>query len=354
MGKTFSDFDKFGLKPFADMLTSYLDVEWKWVDQSYVLSLNSEFGSGKTTFFEMWVNKLKENDSAFKVVYLNAWETDFQGDALLAIVSSLLDILRPSKESEPIKQTAGKLCKFGLSIGNDVVQKLMGVDLIKAGQYAESNGGIAKPEAGSAWFELYEERRKLFEELRTLLSDLTHKAKQPILIIVDELDRCRPNYAIEFLETIKHIFDIKGLIFVIGVDKNQLASSAKALFGQQLVFDEYYRKFAHRDVNLPVKSEPMTKQFCERIVAEYLSDEAFGRKNRFPYAKLDDYRKRDVVELCVAFSLNARQIHEFFRITAHALSAPAKSDSLMLWCWHIGIFFMTALSIKNRALYEQI
>ena len=314
MGKTFSDFDKFGLEPFADKLTSYLEVEWKFVDQSYVMSLNSEFGSGKSTFFEMWANKLKSIDNTFNVVYLNAWESDFQGDPLLAIVSSLLDILRPNKQTEPIKQTAGKLCKFGLSIGNDVVQKLMGVDLIKAGQYAESNGRIAKPEAGNACFELYEERRKLFEELRSLLSDLTHKAKQPILIIVDELDRCRPNYAIEFLETIKHIFDIKGLIFVIGVDKNQLASSAKALFGQQLVFDEYYRKFAHRDVSLPVKSQPMTEQFCRKLVAEYFSDEAFGRKNRFPYAKLDDYRREDIVELGVAFSLNARQIHEFLRI----------------------------------------
>lgn len=354
MDKTFSGFDKFGLEPFADKLTTYLRVESQFVDESFVLSLNSEFGSGKSTFFEMWANKLKAAGNIFDVVFINGWESDFQGDPLLAIVSSLLDIPRPRQEIEPIKQTAGKLCKFALSISNDVVQKLTGVDLIKAGQYAESNGGIAKPEAGSACFELYEERLKLFKELRNLLRNLTLKAKQAILIIVDELDRCRPNYAIEFLETIKHIFDIKGLIFVIGVDKNQLASSAKALFGQQLVFDEYYRKFAHRDVNLPVKSEPMTKQFCEKTVAEYLSDEAFGRKNRFPYAKLDDYRREDIVELCVAFSLNARQIHEFFRITAHVLSSTAKSDSRLLWGWQVGTFFMTALSIKNRALYDQI
>ena len=131
-------------------------MEWKWVDQSYVLSLNSEFGSGKTTFFEMWVNKLKESNSSFKVVYFNAWETDFEGDALLAIVSSLLNILQPNKEAEPIKRTAGKLCKFGLSVGNDVVKTLTGVDVIKAGQYAESDGGIGTPEAGMACFQLYE------------------------------------------------------------------------------------------------------------------------------------------------------------------------------------------------------
>lgn len=141
---------------------------------------------------------------------------------------------------------------------------------------------------------------------------------------------------------------------MIGVDKNQLASSAKALFGQQLVFDEYYRKFAHRDVSLPVKSQPMTENFCRKLVAEYLSEESFGKKNRFPYAKHDNYRTDNIAELCIAFSLNARQIHEFFRITAHVLSTTAKSDSRMLWGWQIGTFFMTALSIKNRDLYDQI
>lgn len=354
MTKTFADFDKFGLEPFADKLTTYLQVESKFVEESFVLSLNSEFGSGKSTFFEMWANKLRSDGNTFKVIYINAWESDFQGDPLLAITSYLLELLQPGKDIEPIKETAGKLCKFALSVGNDVVQRFIGVDVIKAGQYAESGNGIAKPEVGHACFQLYQERHDLFEKLEALLRDLTCTSELPILVIIDELDRCRPNYAIEFLETIKHFFDISGLVFVIGVDKNQLVSSAKALFGQQLIFDEYYRKFIHRDVNLPTKSQPMTEQFCRKLVEEYLSEEAFGKKTRFPYAKHDDNRTGNIVELCIAFSLNARQIHEFFRITAHVLSTAVKSDRQMLWGWQIGTFFMTALSIKNRALYDQI
>jgi hypothetical protein len=302
----------------------------------------------------MWANKLKSTDNTFKVVYINAWESDFQGDPLLAIVSYLLEVLKPSEDIEPIKETAGKLCKFALSVGNDVVQRFTGVDVIKAGQYAESEKDTAKTELGLACFQLYQERHKLFEKLKDLLRDLTDKSDLPILLIIDELDRCRPNYAIEFLETIKHFFDIRRLVFVIGVDKGQLASSAKALFGQELVFDEYYRKFAHRDVNLPVKSQPMTENFCRKLVVDYLSKEAFGNKNRFPYAKHDNYRTDDIVNLCLAFSLNARQMHEFFRTTAHVLSTVEKSDRYLLWGCHVGTFFMTALSIKNRELYDQI
>ena len=355
--KTFSDFDKFGLESFADQLTEYLEVEAKFVDGSFVLSLNSEFGSGKTTFFEMWANKLRSADDAFEVVYLNAGESDFQGDALLAIVSALLNILKSKKTSEDIeqiKETAGNLCKFALSIGNDIVQTFTGIDVIKAGQYAQSKDTKARTELGHACFQVYQERHKLFTKLRTLLHDITLKSKHSILVLVDELDRCRPNYAIEFLETIKHFFDINGLIFVIGVDKNQLASSAKALFGQQLFFDEYYRKFAHRDVNLPVKSQPMTERFCRKLVDEYLSEEAFESKKRFRCFEHDNYRTDDIVSLCIAFSLNARQIHELFRITAHVLSTTVESNSYLLWGWPIGAFFMTALSIKNRDLYDRI
>jgi hypothetical protein len=98
----------------------------------------------------------------------------------------------------------------------------------------------------------------------------------------------------------------------------------------------------------------MTEQFCRKLVGEYLGEGAFEEKNRFPYAQIDRYRTDNIVELCIAFSLNARQMHEFFRITAHALSSDKQPDTTLLWGWQIGAFFMTVLSIKNRALYHEI
>ena len=355
--KTFTDFDKFGLEPFANQLTKYLQVESQFVDGSFVLSLNSGFGSGKSTFFEMWKNQLDTAQNMLDVVCINAWESDFQGDPLLAIISQLLK-LQPTENSKTetsIKETAGKLGKFALSLGNDFVCKFTGLNLINAAQYAESKDGIATPsESGKACFELYEEKQALFDKLKKQLGDLAKESKYPILIIVDELDRCRPTYAIEFLETIKHFFDIKRLIFVLGVDKEQLASSAKALFGQQLNFDEYYRKFAHRNITLPVNTQPMIEKFCKKLVAEYLSQEAFKKKNRFSYAEHNSHRVDNIVELCMVFSLNARQMHESFRILAYILSVSADPKEKLLWGWHIGTFFMATLSIKYPDIYRQI
>ena len=345
MTKSFSDFDKFGLEQFADKLTTYLQVESKFFDESFVLSLNSEFGSGKSTFFEMWIDKLKAGDK-FKPVYINAWESDFHGDPLLAIVSRLLETVQTSSNAESIKETAGKLCKFGLSIGNDIVQKVTGVDIIKAGDYAESK-------VGETCFQLYRERQGLFEKLKAQLHSFTTEYKSPILIIIDELDRCKPNYAIEFLETINHLFDIKGLVFVIGVDKKQLASTAKALFGQDIIFDEYYRKFAQRNVNLPVKNQDIAKGFCEKLADEYLSPHAYEEKQLFSYFKYDRYLVQSISDICTCFALNARQVHEFFRISAHALSNTQENNGL-LWGWSRGTFFVVAMSIKDRDFYNRL
>ena len=69
-----------------------------------------------------------------------------------------------------------------------------------------------------------DEFKKAIEELLSAIDDKEKiKEKQPFVIFIDELDRCRPLYAIELLERIKHIFGIDGLIFVLSIDKEQLA-----------------------------------------------------------------------------------------------------------------------------------
>jgi len=355
--KTFKNFDKFGLEAFADKLTDYLQIESRHIRGSFVLSLNSEFGSGKTTFFEMWSAKIASTENSPEVVYVNAWESDFQGDPLLAIMSAWLDRVEPKKADkniESIKETMGKLCRFGLSIGNDVVRKVTGIDPIKAGQYAESKESSAKSETGNACFQLFRERQNLFRQLKSLLYDLARESENGTFVFIEELDRCRPDYAIAFLETIKHFFDIDGLVFVLGVDKKQLTASARSLLGQQLDFAEYYRKFAHRNVALPVKQPAMTERFARALVREYFSEEAFTKKGRFPYIQRDDSRAENIVTLCTAFSLNARQMHELFRTAAHALSAAEKKTSYLLWGWHVAALFVIALSLKDEDLYHRL
>ena len=300
----------------------------------------------------MWSNKLASIESSPEVVYLNAWESDFQGDPLLAIVSALLDRLEPKradKNIESIKETAGKLCRFGLSIGRATWSRSHSIDFVKAGEYAEPKEDVTEQEVGHKCFQLYREKQELFARLKSLLTDLAGESENRIFVFVDELDRCRPNYAIDFLETIKHFFDIDGLVFVLGIDKKQLASSARSLFGQQLDFDEYYRKFAHRNVTLPVKSAAMAERFSMALVPEYFSEEAYAKKNRFPDIRQDQYATKSVVE-STAFSLNGRRYMNSSELYPRPFGHQQNGFALVVGLAHRGIIHGCTFAQERRAL----
>ena len=81
--------DLIGLKEFATELEDFIKVEKGFVEGSLVISLNAPFGSGKTTFLKMWKNEIKNQspkDSQPILVDLNAWESDYYGDPLFAII----------------------------------------------------------------------------------------------------------------------------------------------------------------------------------------------------------------------------------------------------------------------------
>ena len=74
---------------------------------------------------------------------------------------------------------------------------------------------------------------------------------KPLVFFIDELDRCRPNYAIELLERIKHVFDVNGIVFVLALDKRQIGHSIRAVYGSGLDVDGYLRRFIDLEYTLP-------------------------------------------------------------------------------------------------------
>nr|WP_279504657.1 P-loop NTPase fold protein [Aeromonas veronii] len=86
--------------------------------------------------------------------------------------------------------------------------------------------------------------------------------------MIDELDRCRPSYAVEMLETIKHIFDIPKVVFVLATDTEQLQHAIKVIYGDGFDAQNYLGRFFMRRFNLPLVS---TKVFIE----EYLSKKSY-------------------------------------------------------------------------------
>ena len=79
----------------------------------------------------------------------------------------------------------------------------------------------------------------------------------PLVVVIDELDRCRPSYAVELLETAKHLFTVDHVVFVLALNRLELAHSICAVYGSGFDADGYLRRFF--DVYFPLpdsKREP--------------------------------------------------------------------------------------------------
>ena len=133
--------DLLELRPFAERLQKFIEIEHRFVDGSLVISLSSKFGSGKTTFFQMWKTDLDsraEDPNSPLVILLNAWESDYYGDPLFAIISGLVYRMQKSGEStDSIVNAAKDIGWFATAIGGQIVQKVTGIDAFSAGAIAE-------------------------------------------------------------------------------------------------------------------------------------------------------------------------------------------------------------------------
>lgn len=110
--KTFDGYDKFNRKEFADKLTKTIKTFYPFYDDAFVLSLNAKFGSGKTTFLEMWKHDLEREKHNMEVIYINAWKSDFDDEPIVPIISSILKhITSNSTLSEEMKGKNRKLVK---------------------------------------------------------------------------------------------------------------------------------------------------------------------------------------------------------------------------------------------------
>ncbi len=236
------DEDLIDLREFSNRLLRFIDVEHHFVDGSLVIGLSSKYGSGKTTFFRMLKDDLEKGNSVIgpvAVVSLNAWESDYFGDPLFSIVSALVGRIQESgQEASPIVSAAKDLGWFATAVGGQVVAKFTGIDPVAAGEVAEKKKASheAQPPVPLDAFTVYQGRKTAMAQLKAALEKFITESATRILFLVDELDRCRPDYAIAYLETIKHIFDLPGATFILAADRHHLRNSARTAFGAELGF----------------------------------------------------------------------------------------------------------------------
>ena len=252
-------------KPYIEALTGLLDA----VQGPCVLALDSEWGGGKTTFLKLWAAHLRNED--FAVAEFNAWETDFSGDPFVALSSRLHEQFvtsQPDDRAETVQRFTSAAKRIALRAA-PIAVRLLSQGLLEPGSLEQA----VVDEISSYTKDRLEEFGEVEQSFIDFKESLHERAlrlseqhdNRPLFIMIDELDRCRPSYAIELLEVAKHLFSVDRIIFVLAVNRSELAHSVKALYGAEFDAVGYLGRFFDLDYLLPA---PDRKQFVLQVLSD--------------------------------------------------------------------------------------
>ncbi|MBN1404174.1 MAG: hypothetical protein JW942_06900 [Opitutales bacterium] len=203
-------------KDFADTLVELL----KNTHCPLVINIDAPWGAGKTHFLKALEEKIQRDKSDKDAVcMINAWECDHFDEPLQCIYGELSEHLGDDPD-----YAKAYLAGAAYSIGAGLIKTLSrGVVDIKNIQ--EESSKIS----GKNDYPYLKAKRQLKEFKESLRKSLIGKR---VVVLVDELDRCSPAFAIKFLERLMHVFDVNGLVFVVATDNAQLEKSVIAQYGQ--------------------------------------------------------------------------------------------------------------------------
>ncbi len=314
------------------------------------ISITGEWGTGKTTFLRMWEQDLKDNK--YPTVLLNAWETEWAEDPLIAVVACIYRTCNKdsSKAIESINSILNAFVKRPIPMLGTVLKTMaeakLGTDFSSISE--ELNSVSFDKEVES-----FNKRESALEELQTSLEKLAWDVNQgsdqqrPLIFIIDELDRCKPDYAVRLLEVLKHFFEVKNIVFVCAIDKKHLEDSIRGFYGcEGLNATEYLRRFFDLEIELPA---PNFEKFCAHLYDYYKLGAFFDSKERVECGYRDDGEvfKRFLASLAEKSHLTLRQLE---RICAFTKMSLRKTNPRIYYYPTLSLF-ITYLRFFNHNFY---
>ncbi len=294
-------------QPYLNLLKSII-ANQKNNPTGYSFAIDGEWGSGKTWILREFEKQLlEEPNNKYLIFHYNAWENDFYEEPLVAILSVMIETLEDFRKAEVIidkanaklARTAIKVFKnLAISIANTQLKDKTGlnfrevIDDFKDVGDSKSTNDKMKTEIDS-----FISLKNVLSEIREQINNLSQKVT--VFLIVDELDRCLPEYAIKVLERLHHVCNDMPVIQILAINKKNLADSISNVFGksfsekenidawQEQFADNYLQKFV--DVVIPLPKGQLEKNLevlngLESEFSSYIRPTNFGQE----FIKLDD------------------------------------------------------------------
>lgn len=343
--------DLFHRRAEADDLIGYLESvagrpAIREDGHAHVLAIDTAYGHGKTFFLKRLDRHLKATEHVS--AYVDAWVDDLEDQPIVALAATLDRALEPwTAKSDAVargmtefKNKAGRVAKIvGIGLAKRGASYLItqgsaeavGEELSRASDTSRDIAKDALKDSGKgvvddftaavapfatpsmdARIERFREGQAAIQAMKDSLASVVGALvgagmKLPITIIVDELDRCRPTYAIKVLEEIKHLFDVSGVAFLLGMHGQQLEHSVAAAYGNSFNGSAYLRRFFTKRYSLKAVSlQPLIQQLIDvlRINENLLSHPSVMKRGSL--RPIDMSRAELISDYLRAYELAAR------------------------------------------------
>ncbi|MER2513117.1 MAG: P-loop NTPase fold protein [Nitrosomonas ureae] len=326
--------DLFNRKTLADTLTGYINR----TRDGCVIGLHAPWGEGKSWFGRNWRAKL--SDEGYKTIYLDAFEQDYSDDPFTVLAAEILSTVA----AEPNKPIAKNLWAASLKLGktllpaaakigiNTVGRLVLGTqelstNITEAVEKFDEKIAEAAEKYIEAKFSENAAEKKSVVGFRSALAEFAAAQPKPVVFFIDELDRCRPDFAVRVVERIKHFFDVPNLVFVLLLNRDQLERAIEGVYGHGFDANAYLGKFIHLFLALPksrsidLRGSNATSVYAYHVAERYNFENSMALQN-FIFA---------FGQLSAVFDMSLRDVEKAFTLVALA----GLSESLPHLAWPI-------------------
>ena len=323
-----------------------------------VISLDGKWGDGKTTFVRMWQGLLKEN--SIPSIYIDAFQNDYTEDAFISIASAITSYVdmhsAEAQKSSDFKDKAKKVgvrlltwtAKIGIKAATLGIIKESDIDALSeiggevASDTSETIADFVKERlnAHSKETEIIQSFRKSLSEIPANLKD---NCNDRLVIIIDELDRCKPSFAVEVIEKIKHLFSVKNVVFLLVMHKQQLEEAIRSVYGANIDAHTYLQKFINVETSIPKRVTGQNSNDIESYIMQLHQLHeitTFDNDN-----KITDY----LIPLAHHFNLSLRQLEKVFTNLAIIYNTSAKKHLIVPI-----IVFIAVVKVVNPNVFENL
>lgn len=220
-------------------------------------AIEGGWGVGKTFVIEEIEERLKvlqseeTNSDRYFVFHYNCWQHDYYEEPAVAIISAMLASIRDdeallSKDIDNTMKAGYELAKEKFKeIAGLYIENKIGINLISLADEIKDNRDEME-DAENEFDEMFNFSQTI-EKVRKKLQEIAEE--RTIVLFVDELDRCIPQYAIKVLERLHHIFyGLDNVVVIMAIDRKQLEHSVEEMFGvrkdeSSIDIEKYLKKF---------------------------------------------------------------------------------------------------------------